>query len=117
MSARCYNVANHHALLNRDERQLRKPTSIVSQPRDQRRFAWIPSWLHRRCTVCHTPERGGRDRSNRCGIVRELTSNHHSGTLRPMLPSVKRVSQRPRPAGASLSRRTSVKRPLATSRS
>jgi hypothetical protein len=74
-------VADHEVVLDRDQRQLRNPTGIVSQPRDQRRFARIPARLRWRCAVRNAAERGSRDRTDRLDIIGEFTSNHHDGTI------------------------------------
>jgi hypothetical protein len=88
MGTRCYNVADHQVVLDRDERQLRNPASIVSQPRDQRRFARIPARPHWRCAVPGAAERGSRDRADGLNIAGELTSDHHHGTVDLLLTVV-----------------------------
>ena len=94
MGTRSYNVADHQVVLDRDQRQLRNPTSIVSQPRDQRRFARIPTWLRWRCAVLDAAERGSRDRTDRLNVVGELTSNHHHGTVGPFADGRQRIFAR-----------------------
>src|SRR4051794_36908070 len=97
MGTRSYNVADHQAVLQRDQRQLRNPAGIVAQPRNQRRFARIPTRLHWRCVVLGPAERGSRDRMDRLNVVGKLTSNHHHGTVGPFADVVNAFAGAARP--------------------
>ena len=59
---RGHDVADHRVVVHRDQRQLRNPPSIVSEPGDQRGFTWVPTWLDRRCAERDAPEQAHRQR-------------------------------------------------------